>query len=81
MMSKISLAEFKTMHKLAKIQAVITTAGKRRVLCFPENGEQFDIPAAGDLNINAEPSFVQTDDGNWIAVNTAIQIQKKGLEF
>ena len=81
MSTKISLAEFKALHNLIKIQAVVTTAGKRRILCLPENGKQYDIPAAGDLNINAEPSFVLTDDGTWIAVNTAIQIQKKGLEF
>ena len=81
MNTKMSLAEFKSLHKLIKIQAVVTTAGKKRILCLPEKGKQYDIPAAGDLNINAEPSFIQTDDGTWIAVNTVIQIQKKGLEF
>ena len=81
MSTKISYAEFKIMHKLAKIQAVITTAGKKRILCFPTNGEMYDIPAAKDLNINACPAFILTDDDNWIAVNTDIQIQKKGLEF
>lgn len=81
MSTKISLAEFKTMHGLVKIQAVVTTAGKKRILCFPEKGDMYDIPAARDLSMNDAPSFILTDDNNWIAVNTAIQIQKKGLEF
>lgn len=79
--NKISCAAFKQANNLAKVQVVTTNSNKKRVLCFPVEGEIYDIPASGDCSLIEAPSFILTEDGTWIGVNTSIQVQKRGVEF
>ena len=78
---KISCDEFKAAMKLSKVQSIQTTSGKKAVLCTPIKGAEYSVPAAGDLNMMEAPSFIMTDDGTWVAVNTKLQIKTRGAEF